>query len=141
MKHGRQQGLTLIEMLVAISVMTVVLAAAYASVREGLKLQKDLNAQATWLVDRCAFAEQLTSDFRANRGVQTLDATRWSVARADGIEAVYEQTDDCIVRTVAGPSNSRKIYSVGKAVATFPVLEPGKLLRLKFVDTELILSR
>jgi prepilin-type N-terminal cleavage/methylation domain-containing protein len=141
MKPRRQQGLTLIEMLVAIAVMGVVMAAAYATVRDAMKLHQDLQAQATWIVDRCALAEQLTSDFRANRGAQQLGNGNWSLTRADGTEAVYEREKDLVVRVLASNSRGRKVYSVGKVEAFFPSSEAGKLLRLQFSNTELIFAR
>lgn len=141
MRTRRVQGLTLIEMLVAIAVMVVVLAAAYASVREGLKLHKELTAQAVWIMDRCALAEQVSADFRSNQGARGLGAGKWSVTRADGAEAVYEQENGRLVRALVSQPQQKKVYSVGKVDFTFPGAEPGKLLRLKFPDTELILAR
>ena len=141
MKRSKRQGLTLIEMLVAIAVMGVVMAAAYESVRDAMKLHRDLHAQAIWIVDRCALAEQLTSDFRANRGARQLGDGKWSLKRADGTEAIYEQGNERIVRVLANNSQGRKVYVVGKVEASFPGSETGRRLRLKFPDAELILTR
>ena len=152
MKKRRQQGLTLVETLVTIAVMTVVLSAAYETVQQSLKLQRLIFAGSTRIAARCALAEQLSSDFRLHRKLQHSGADSWSLTLSDGSVVDYTRSNDRLVRAVAGNPQAKKAFQIGQSEVSFRGKNPGWLssaadleqttaVRLKFADSELVVAR
>ena len=153
MKRAGQFGLTLIETLVSIAVMTILLATAYATIEESMKLHKGFFQDAARITQRCDFAEQVTTDFRFHRAVREASARRWTVTRADGATVEYSLPGDKAIRELnSGETTLRKSYDVGRVTVSFLVKGAqwsdapprGKeplALRLQFSDSELIVAR
>ena len=144
--------MTLMETLAAIAVMTLVLSAGYATVRDGLKLQAALSAESDRVIARCALAEQVTADFRFHRLARRPDPTHFAVTRADGSVVEYRLAKGQLMRAVAGESKSEQPFAAGAVQVSFlgkkadwssapPLSEPATAIRLKFDDTELIVGR
>jgi len=135
MSRRHEQALTLVETLVALAVMSLVMTAAYATIQQSLKLHRANSKESSRLLARCELAEQLSADFHGHRRAVSLAPDRWRITRQDNEEVSYLRDGETIVRQA--PDGARKSFAVGKTDMSLA----GDALRLRFADTELVLSR
>ena len=153
MNRFAQRGLTLIEMLVSITVMMILLAAAHATVRESMKMHKGSFRDSARTMHRCDLAEQLTADFRMNLGMSEATAAQWTLTRRDGSVVEYRLEEEKVTRSMATDEKiERKTWDIGPVTVAFlgkgpdwldkaPRAGETRALRLRFGGSELIVAK
>jgi prepilin-type N-terminal cleavage/methylation domain-containing protein len=139
-RSSTTSGLTLVEMLVAIAVMSVVMSAAYVTIHQSMKLHQSAMTDSNRVLARCSLAEALAADFRRSQQAQMIEPGKCAVIRADGAEVVYTVQAKAVLRSEHALSQSARTYEVGRAHLWLGD-EPGASLRMKFSDQELVIAR
>jgi type II secretory pathway pseudopilin PulG len=102
MKTSRVTGMTLIETLVAMGVMTVFMSVAMTTTLRGLKLQKQLESQADMVVETCRLAERVRLDCREAVRIEASGAGKFEVMGRDGLLARYTVEENLVRRASPG---------------------------------------
>lgn len=137
MNRPRQQGMSLVEALIAMGVMSLFFATAYGSIHKSLALHRLLARESVSVVDRCALAERLTSDVRGCRDLRSGDPGHITLTTRDGAVVQYSAGPDHLIRT-ASKGTGRK-FSVGSVQLSLD--ESAVSVRLRFADAELVVAK
>jgi hypothetical protein len=137
MNRLRQEGMSLVEALIAMGVMSLFFATAYGSIHRSLALHRLMSRESVSVVDRCALAERLTADVRGCRDLRSGDTDQFTLTTSDGAVVQYAASPKGLVRTDS-KAPGRK-FDVGAVHVSLG--EPAVAVRLKFADAELVVAK
>lgn len=127
----RAAGMSLIEVLVSLGMMSVLFVASYAIVQDSYRLQKQLVRGSTEMIDRCQLADRLRADLHLNRGILSPVTGEWRVTLVDGTVAAYRVDGGRVIRDRL---LATQVFQVGTAAVA--IENAG--VRLRFAETELL---
>lgn len=148
MKTRRPAGMTLLEVLVVMSAMTIITGVTYETIHDSVRLHVRLQSEAQQLTDRDRVVEQLTGDFAGLDEVRQATPTHLLLKLRDGTTIEYEVATNEIVRL----ATASRSYHVGPTALAFwnsdtrtwnPAPPPTRpvTLRLEFADSEIVISQ
>jgi hypothetical protein len=137
MNRPGQDGMSLVEALIAMGVMSLFFATAYGSIHRSLALHRLMSRESVSVVDRCGLAERLTADVRGCRDLRSGGPDHFTVTTSDGALVQYAASSDGLVRTDSKtPGRKFKVGAVHVSLG-----EPAVAVRLRFPDAELVVAQ